>query len=120
KGPGQRDALLLAPGHLGGERVGAFFEPQPRQEGLRTIQRLLARNLGSEQRDRDVLRRRQRRKQVVLLENEAEVLAAKENPIAVGELVGALAENLEVAAVAVEQPGDHAQERGLAAAARAD
>src|SRR5262249_16673008 len=52
--------------------------------------------------------------------NESEVLAAKEHSIPVGKLIRALSEDLEVAAVAVEQPGDHAQERRLAAAARTD
>src|SRR5215831_3059595 len=46
--PGKSDSLLLAAGKLGRKRVHSFFEAQPYEKRLGPIERLLARDLGSE------------------------------------------------------------------------
>src|SRR5262249_19635241 len=117
---GERDALLLATRQLGRKRVDPFFEPQPHEECLCPIERLLARDVGGKKWNRDVLDRRQGWQQVVLLEQEAEVFASEEDAVRVGKAVWSLPEDRQLTSVAVEQAGADAQEGGLAAATRPD
>jgi hypothetical protein len=114
---GEGDALLLSSGEFRGQRPGALFQPEPRKQRPGAIQRLLARHLGGEKRHRYVLRGSQSRKQVVLLEDEAEVSAPEKHALRAGEVVRPLSEDREVTLGAVQQAGDHAQERRLAAPA---
>src|SRR5205814_4489806 len=69
---------------------------------------------------RDVLGRRERRQQVVLLEDEVEIAAAELDALLLAHPGKSPAQDLELAGAAVEQPGDDREQRRLAAAARPD
>ena len=80
--PCDRDALLLAAGHVRRQVVGALGEPHLAEH----LQRLLAPAADRRELDLDVLDRRQRRDQVELLEDEAERAEPQRRELAVRKL----------------------------------
>ncbi|HMO10421.1 MAG TPA: hypothetical protein PKB06_02695, partial [Actinotalea sp.] len=107
-------------GQLARQRLQAGFHAQPDEQRPGAVHGLAAPHAGGEQRHRGVLRGREGGQQVVLLEDEAEMPPPEEHLLARGQARGVLAEDLDLAAGAVEQAGDDGDEGRLAAAARAD
>ena len=120
QGPGQRHSLLLPARKLGGQRRRAFFHPQLRQEACGLAGGLIAIHACGQQWDRDVLGRGERREQVVLLENKAKIAAAKQDPLLLAHPGRGLAQDLEVAAIAVQQSRNDGEQGGLPAPAGPD
>src|SRR5262249_30026396 len=112
--------LLLSAGELGGQRLGALLQAQPREEGTGFLQRRLARLARDQQRDGDVLGGGEGGQEGVLLEEEADVPATEEDPVGGREIVHVDPETGEISAGPVEQAGDHRDQRRLPAATRTD
>jgi hypothetical protein len=110
-----RDALLLAAGELGREVVHAVAEADELERLLRRHRR--GGDLGD---DRHVFARGQARDQVVELEHEADVVAAEARQLAVAGLGQVLAVVPDVAVRGHVETAQDVQERGLAAAGRAE
>jgi len=73
-----------------------------------------------DQRERDVVPRRQRRQQVKLLEDEADMIAAQSRPLGRGERRQIRVEDDDGPLARLEQPADDVKHCRLAAAARSD
>ncbi|HEV2731401.1 MAG TPA: hypothetical protein VGV15_15325, partial [Terriglobales bacterium] len=61
-----------------------------------------------------------RRQQIELLENEADVFTAKQDPLVGRQAASVTSEQFHLAVVWIQQAGDHGQERGLATTTRAN
>ena len=118
--PRDRDALLLAAREVLGQRIRAVAEPDLGQLGARRLHREPAPDPLDQQRHRDVLGGGQRRQQVVLLEDEADVALPELGLLRGGHRVDRLAEDVDAARRRVEDPGDDREERRLPAARGAD
>lgn len=79
--PRQGDALLPAPRKLLRQSFSSFLHAELRQQVSRSPDALFSLHAGSQQRYSGVLGGRQRRQEVLLLEDEAEVLAAKHHAL---------------------------------------
>ena len=111
---GNRDALLLAAGKLGGIVRQALAEPDLAEHVLRAGESV--RPAGKLQRHRDVLQRRHRLDQVKRLEDEPDLAAAKAGERVLVEPGIVLPGHDDAPAVDPLQPGDHHEQRGLAGA----
>jgi hypothetical protein len=120
KRAGQGNPLLLSAGKFRRESFEAIFQAELDQDGFGAINRLAMFNAGREQWNGGVFRRGQSGEKVVLLENEAKIFAPIKNLIAGRKLTGHLPEEFDFAFVRIEQSGNDGDERGLAAAARAN
>src|SRR2546425_6205965 len=120
EGAGEGNTLLLAAGELAGQRIETVPQAKSSQQGSRAVKGLGALPVRGEQGHGGVLRGGERWQEVVLLEDEAEVLAAEGDALAAGELLDVPAEEQDFAVGAVEKPGDDGEESGFSAATRAD
>ena len=106
---------------LTGGSCGAVLQPDDLEVLGRLVDRLVPVAPLQDQRDRDVLGRRQAREQVIVLEHEADLVQPE-----VGQRVVATGSRCpcprssRVPAFGRRMPGDHAEHGGLAAARRAD
>jgi hypothetical protein len=114
QGPGDRHALLLAAGELGGVVVGAVGEPHGRKELAGPVER--AGPAGQLQRHRHVLERGERGDQVVGLEHEADAVPAQARQRVLVEAGDLHAVQHDGAGGGPVEPGDEPEQRGLAAA----
>ena len=109
--PADRGALLHAAGQLPGQLLLKAFEPDQLQQRLRARQIFLARQPLHVDRQHDVGEDVAPRQQQRVLEHDADIAV---------RLVDLLALDQDFAGRRRQQPGDHFQQRGLAAAGRAD
>jgi len=105
--PRDRHALLLASRQRGGQCVAPSIEPQLIEQRLRTVDGFRAFHSGCDERDRRVFGGRQRRQQIELLENEADVFTAKQDPLVGRQTASAAPEQFHLAVAWIQQPGDH-------------
>ena len=111
-----RDALLLAAGELGRPVLAPVGEADALQQVLEELGLgLLA---GDRERQDDVLLGGQHRQEVEELEDEADVLAAQQRHLAVGEALDLLAGDLDRAARRLVECGEQVHQRRLARARR--
>jgi len=116
EGAGPGDPLLLPAGHLG--RAVPQPGPQPDRVDHPVVPRRLGLLAGDRQRQPDVLRRGQRRQQVVGLEDEADLLAAQQRQLPFGQVAQLRPADPHLAAGDPVQPGQAVHQRRLARAAR--
>jgi len=105
--PRDRHALLLASRQRGGQCVAPPIEPELIEQRLRTLNGFPAFHSGCNQGDRRVFGGRQRRQQVELLENEADVFTAKQDPLVGWQTASAAPEQFHLSVAWIQQPGDH-------------
>ena len=115
---GDRHALALAAGELVGDVAAAVGQADQLERLVRTPARLGGGDAGDEQRQLDVLHRRQDRHQVVVLKDEAHPARAVVGAPAVGHRGQGDALDLDLAGVDRVETGEAVEQRGLAAAAR--
>src|SRR5215470_11665044 len=99
--------LLLAAGKLGRQCITAAIQAKVIEESLRAIHGFRPLHADRDQGHGGVLRGRQRRQQVVLLEDKAEVLAAKLYLLLRREPMDGVAKEIDLALRRVEQAGDN-------------
>jgi hypothetical protein len=112
--PRERDALLLAAGHLVGEPVGLCPEPDELEHVAGALLALRVLDPPQPQPEGDVLPRRHVREQRVGLEHHAHAALVR------GQRRDVLAPDHDAPAVRLLEAGDQAQGGGLAAAGRAE
>src|SRR6266446_10678584 len=91
-----------------------------RERSSSPIERFFPRDSGDEQRHRHVLRSGEGRQEVVLLEEEADVLAPEEDLLGWGEVVDLNAQHRQIPVRPIQESSDDRDERRLAAPARTD
>src|SRR5436190_9537957 len=116
--PRDGDPLLLAARQLGGPAVEPVCEPDALEGRPRSRACFVLFHAREQQRQLDVLRRREHRNEVERLEDEPHFLGAVLRPLLVRELVDAESVDENAAAVDVVQAGDAVQQRGLPGAGR--
>ena len=119
QGPPEGHTLLLSPRKRAGMRIEPVPEPKPCEHRLGPLDGLASRHPGCQERNGGVFRRGQGGKEVVLLEDEPQMAAAKADPVLRRELLGILPEHLHLPRPGVEQPRDDGNEGGLATPAGA-
>ncbi len=120
QGPRDGHPLHLAARELARETAEFLPHAQGIQDLAGAADGPVPRPAGDHQRDRCVLGGGQGRQQVVLLEHKPDIPGSESSPHPVAHRRERLAEDLDIARVAVEDPGDDRQERRLAAARGAD
>ena len=115
-GPGDRHALLLAAGELARVMMLAAGQADDSQRRHDVLAPLAPRQVREQERQLDVLERRQDRDQVIGLEDEADVVGPPAGDLRLGEVAQVLAVHDHLAAGGPVEPGDQVQERGLARA----
>ena len=118
--PGDRDTLLLAAGELGGTRVRLAAEPHGGEQLAGLANGVAPPPALHQEWEAGVLGRRQRRKQVVLLKNEADHPRSKGDERIPAKIAKSSVEDPDVAGSGLEQSCDDRYQRRLAAARRAD
>ena len=105
--PRDRHALLLASGKRGRQCVAPPIEPQLIEQRFRTLDGFRAFHSSRNQGDRCVFGGRQGWQQIELLENEADVFAAEQDPLVGWQATSAAPEQFHLAVAWIQQPGDH-------------
>jgi hypothetical protein len=116
---GEGDALLLAAGECRRNCFGPVGEAERGEERSCSREGLLQRLAGGEEGHRHVLGGGEGGEQVVLLEQEAEVLAPEEHALGVAEVVDRRTQHVELAPRTVQETSHDGDERRLAATAGA-
>src|SRR5258708_1235612 len=105
--PRDRHPLLLASRQSGGQCVAPPIEPELIEQRLSTLNGFRAFHSGCNQGDRRVFGGRQGWQQIELLENEADVFAAKQDPLVGWQTASVAPEQFHRAVAWIQQPGDH-------------
>ena len=113
-----RHALLLSARQLRRPVVTAIFEADELERVFRVLLALFRRERREQQRQLDVLLRREHRDQIEALEHEADVARAPVRQLAAFHLLEVLARDRELAAVRAIEPADQVEQRRLARARR--
>src|SRR5262249_28631831 len=119
QGAGDGYALLLAARKLARMGVHPVAKAELLEQSDGLIDCGFPFHARSQYRYRGILSRREGRQQVVLLEYESEVTSSKDHGIGSAQCFNVRAEDIEAPAILIQETGDYAQERRLAAAARA-
>src|SRR5712692_10388462 len=115
---GERHSLLLPARQLLRQGVHPFSHAKRYQQALCFFDSFPSRHSRSKQWDGAVLRRSQGGKQIVLLENETEILSAKKDLLPSRHLLNLFAQHFDFTTGAIQQTGNHGQQRRLSATTR--
>ena len=118
--PGDRRALLLAPGQLGRSMMHAPAEPDTRQKLLRPAPRGLHLHATDPKRHHDVLERRELPEQMMELKDEADLLVPDPSQLVVSPPLERFPVDLHAPLRRPVQGPQHVEQRALPRATRAD